>query len=304
MSSFNHGISDKFTTKLALLAESAGWWRDVLHDPSLIIAVRENYLNVYWLGQAIFIVRMQEDKISVRTHAKYLLNPNLDDQIPLIDGKFDFTQANDEMLTSDYKSGETLVKLKRAAEYYSGKEKEGVHRIVSFNPSIVDVEIAVSANGLPGVGKLPRIDIAAFEDGNDGINLALWEAKRFTNKELTNGKIKGQLEKYMVVVAKYRDDLERSYRRVAKNLVAIAEMSNGKRTLAPVIARVAQGDDPLIVSQANIGLLVFGFDATQKAAKDKEERTVRDKMEVMLKDLGLDKKRRLRFLGKADGIRL
>ena len=59
MSGFQHGISEKFIAALKNLNESQGWWRDVLLDNSLIIAVRKDCLHVYWHGQRIFEIKMQ-----------------------------------------------------------------------------------------------------------------------------------------------------------------------------------------------------------------------------------------------------
>jgi hypothetical protein len=52
---FNRGIrNEAFMAALAELAAQESWWRDVLHDRGLIIAVRNEYLNIYWQGQSIF----------------------------------------------------------------------------------------------------------------------------------------------------------------------------------------------------------------------------------------------------------
>ncbi len=62
-----------------------------------------------------------------------------------------------------YTSG-TLSKLKRAADLFSGMEKQGVHAIVQANENIIDVEIRLDARDLDSDRDQPRIDIAAFEE--------------------------------------------------------------------------------------------------------------------------------------------
>ncbi len=51
MAAFMRGLSPEFVRALEALAKSKqSWWRDVLEDKGLIIAVRNQYLNVYWQG--------------------------------------------------------------------------------------------------------------------------------------------------------------------------------------------------------------------------------------------------------------
>ena len=260
--SFKRGIrDDDFRKALEALAQQDGWWKDVLADPSLIIGIRDEYLNVYWLGQSIFKVSSKGKKVVASTHEKYLLNPDLKDQISLVDGKFAFGKAEPRMLTRDYEGAETLAKLKRAASHYSGQEKEGVHEIATSNDSVVDVEIAINASGIPDVERnLPRMDLANFETSANGVDLVFWEAKTFSNPELENGKIAGQIKDYRTVIDLHKTEIDDSYRCVAENLADMAKWSNGHRSVAAAIRAVADGAK-LNVSSANVGLLVYDFTA-------------------------------------------
>lgn len=299
MRKLERGLSDKFIRALDDLAKKPGWWRDVLADASLILGVRKEAFDVYWHGQSIFHANFDGRRVNVDTHVKYLLDPDLDDRIDLNeDGTFPVPVELAPMLTS-YASG-TLKKLKKAADLFSGLEKQGVHAIAQFNENIVDVEITLDANGLDTKRKHPRIDIAAFEQQSDVVELVFWEAKLFANKELRASepcqpKVVSQIKEYIQVLEK--TEVLPSYRRVAENLVAIAEMSCGVRKVGPAIRAVADGGELRVSTPANVGLVIFGFDADQRA-----EDGIGDKHFKRLKDqLGA---KSVWARGDADGLKL
>jgi len=270
MSNFKRGLDDEFIEALQKEAEKGGWWRDVLADPSLVLAIRDAYLNVYWLGQSIFKIRFAQNSLAVSTHAKYLLNPSLSKQVKFDGDKFYLGDLEASALVRDYvSSGETLGKLKKAAAVYANGEKIGVHSIVTSNPSVVDVEIALSAAGYEGVGKLPRMDIAAFERAEHAARLVFWEAKLFENNELraNNGDaaVVGQIAKYRSMIAAHKKSLLSSYTRVAANLSSLADMSLGARSVPDFVREVGRGSRTLTLSDpADIGLIIFGFDQAQR----------------------------------------
>ena len=110
--------------------------------------------------------------------------------------------------------------------------------------------------------------IAAFEQSNELANLVFWEAKLFSNKELRdlNGGVLHQIAEYGIVLNRYRDIILHNYKRVAEALVSIAAMSNGGRQTSSIIDHVAGGRVKLHMSSPpTVGLIVFGFDAFQKA---------------------------------------
>lgn len=303
MSDFNRGIKNQaFLEGLDKLAAQESWWRDVLLDRSLIIAVRNEYLNVYWQGQSIFKVSFQNGEVIASTHPKYLLNPDVSGQISLIGRSFDLEKIQPKMLTRAYEGEETLGKLKRAAGLFSGREKEGVHSIATANLSVVDVEISLSANGLPGVGNLPRLDLASFEPATGHVDLVFWEAKTFDNPEAKPGPITLQIGKYQRVVEESRQQLVESYRLVARNLADISRMSGDVRQLSEAVHAVAEGKAPLSVSKSNVGMIVYGYDADQQRPGSRGE-TLKKELILALSALDIDEKR-LRFRGDAKGFRL
>jgi hypothetical protein len=292
-----------FLKALETLAHQDSWWKDVLADKSLIIGVRDEYLNVYWQGQSIFKVSFKGGKVTASTHEKYLLNPDLKDQVSLVDGSFDFVKVADRMLTRNYEGAATLGRLKKAAALYSGREKEGVHEIATSNPSVVDVEIAISAAGVPDVvKKLPRMDIASLETAESGVDLVFWEAKTFSNPELENEDVVDQIKGYQAVIGAYHADFAESYWWVAKNLVEMEKWSNGARNLTPVIRDAAKGAR-INVSNSTIGLLVYDFTADQRDRKGKDGMTLHEKLTELFKKEGLGTER-FRFKGRAKGLTL
>ena len=130
-----------------------------------------------------------------------------------------------------------------------------------------------------------------------------WEAKLFINpevraKDTASPKVVGQIEEYKTVLKARQTEVLSSYRRVAKNLVAIAEMSGGKRKVGPAIRAVAEDGNKLRMSSpADVGLVIFGFDADQKA-----EDGIGHTHFKKLKDLLGAKS--VRACGKADGLKL
>ena len=264
MGEFKRGLSDDFMAALAALAQMPGWWRDVLADPSLIIGIRDEELDVYWNGQSLFHVDFKFGRVNVNTHLKYLLDPDRDERVALKDSTFHVVSTP---MLSSYTSG-TLNKLKRAADLFSGVEKQGVHAIALANENIIDVEIRLDAKGLGSNRQQPRIDIAAFQQRSNCVELVFWEAKLFANKELRatgSAPVVMQIQEYIQVLQARQNEVLSSYRRVAMNLVAIAEMIGDARKVGPAIRAVADGAELRMNSPANVGLVIFGFDADQRA---------------------------------------
>jgi hypothetical protein len=269
--SFKKGLSPKFAGALQELATTQSWWRDVLEDPTLVIAIREESLNVYWQGQSLFLVRMSGDSVVASTHQKYLVDPALAAQVLLHGDKFEIETLRKAGFIEAYAGKNTLNKMKRAAGIYAQDEKRGVHTITLQNKNVIDVEIAFSAIGIEDAGSLPRADICALEDGPDGTRLVFWEAKLFANSEIrakgeeTMPPVLSQVQKYKSVISAHRQSLVEAYTRVASDLVAIEKMSAGARTYGPLIHKVASGGQLTVSSDPDVGLLIYDFSAGDKA---------------------------------------
>lgn len=273
---FDRSLDSAFRDEL-VAASKGGWWRDVLADESLLVALRGSYLNVYWLGQSIFKVWSGGSNLCASTHEKYLLDPRLKRQVAFDGRTFAIERLVQHGFLSEYGPG-ALDRLKRAARLYTGKEKAGCHWVALANPNTIDVEVAFSATiesdeeGESGRIKSPRIDLLLLEPhGEDAARLVFWEAKAFSNPELgspgseLDPAVLGQMERYRAVIAGARPALEASYARVCADLHAL-HVGVG-RSLHPLIEEVALGKRSVTVGDKPlVNLLVFGFDMAQREA--------------------------------------
>lgn len=180
---FNHAISETFLERLQ------SRHRVVVGGPTyskipLVVALRGEYLNVYWRGQSLFNARPNGSDMKVTTHAKYLVDPALGNQVPLVEGAFDVEGLLGRAFTKVYRPG-ALGRMKKTAGLFSGPEKTGCHEIAVRNSAIIDVEIA-----FPGKVAVdddtektaPRVDFASVERvGDHEARLIIWEAKDYTN---------------------------------------------------------------------------------------------------------------------------
>jgi hypothetical protein len=279
---FGRAPDADFLAKLKAEAGKEGWWADVLADPKLVIALRGEYLNVYWRGQSLFNVRPSSSGLKVTTHEKYLVDPALASQVSLANDSFDVERLLKVGFIHRYEGVTTLAKMKSTAGHFSGFEKTGCHEIAVRNPQVIDVEIA-----FPGTVSLddggddktaPRIDLAALEPDDSDARLArlvFWEAKHYGNGELRaraadvkSAPVCRQIRIYRKYLTDNRKAIEDSYTLVAKALVAISEMVPGEmppRKLSRLIKDVGTGKRQLELGEKpKVGLIIFGFDSGQR----------------------------------------
>jgi hypothetical protein len=173
---FRRGLSDRFVAALARLADEPGWWADVLADTSLVIAVRDERLNVYWHGQSLFRIRSGPANGAIRAaiHPKYLIDPALGGEVLLSGASFDLgTLAQGGGFLSNYEGPATLGILKRNADRFAPSEKCGVHDIMLVHPDAVDIEVGLATPKVPGQRTpVARADIAMFEEAGMRIRLS------------------------------------------------------------------------------------------------------------------------------------
>ena len=265
---FKRGLSPEFVDALnEKYEDTGGWWRNLVDDKDTFVAIRDNYLNVYYRGNSLLKLDWnQRDKsMTGQVHYKYLLRPNIrESEYVKVDEKGEVTMPDEPMFST--KIG-AVPALKKASQVYAGDEKDGVHRIaLNKKHNVVDVEVAFRVSGL-------RVDLAALQETGDIPKLVFYEAKHFSNKELRakgdrNPSVIDQLDRYSVLLEKNKKPLEESYRKVCKNLKDLNGLKQRHHGRHEVLDRVVQRGldvDP------TPRLVVFGFDQDQRDGKVWEE---------------------------------
>lgn len=267
-------LDANFLDALAVLAASPApnWWRDVLSQDDLFIAVRRNSLNVYYRGASIFKVDWNGGRIIPSTHASYLVR-QAQTYVPLIDGRFQ--QPATALTWELYEGGETLRQMMRAATLFAGAEKTGLHPLLVGDPAIIDAEIALTRTAPEEAvtQQQDRLDAAVIRNTSAGPEVAFCEAKHFDNAALRASgdnlpAVVGQIEDYEKALMKYAPSLAEGYVEVAKALVRINAMKGVVRNgdapaLHQAIRQIAENDvRPIIDTKPH--LLIFGFDKAQR----------------------------------------
>lgn len=273
MANFRRGLKPEFIDLLNKAYDNGGWWRDILNDNDLHIGIRDNYLNVYYQGNSLFLLT-GSGGLSGHTHYKYLLDPTKKLK-PIISANGTIETLKDVFI--DHLDKKNLDLMKRASTVYAGEEKKGIQWILKNNPNIIDMEIALTQEAenqegeemadLEETGRptAPHVDFAALQQFPEGIKLVFFEAKLFSNKELrAKGKqdppVIGQIEEYKNLIEKHMADIEKSYRRICQNLYELHGILGRKKK---IVQSVLQGGVSFTISSLP-KLVIFGFDKDQK----------------------------------------
>lgn len=288
--SFQRGLSPEFLSGLEQLttAPEGQWWRDVLARRDLVVAVRNEYLNVYYRGASVFLVQRQGSRFVPLTHAKYLARRQQGLVALQPDGRFGLEPT--AALWPAYEGAQTLDEMVRAAADLAGPEKIGVHALVLASPHVVDVEVSLEGAGAdaaetdtrtdgltlaaeqeagagansntalpPSSGSLPRrqdrLDVAALEERDGAVRLTFFEAKHFANPELRAGPtrtppVAEQIARYRQTLTHHAPAIAQSYRAVCQAIARIDAMRQQVQGTKGVSTL-----DPLIARVANESLL-------------------------------------------------
>lgn len=313
MPAFVRSLPEQLVDALEKLAEENGanWWKEILHDPNLHLAIREDYLSVYARGQSVFKIWLgKEMNGAVRrplmsTHYKYLLIPEMprDEQYATFDGTNFRTKGQPikpcSLIQTYYIAGETVPQLVKSAVSHSNPEKRGVHDIAKNNPNVIDMEIAFSKERDPEPedptrlnededdnhrklkSTAPRMDLAALhKDGSDKARLVFYEVKRFDDGRLWGKEppVLDQMKKYDKFLSDEEETIKTAYQRVCKALFRLLRLRRQMET-CPLIRDVANDLRRLEIDKTS-RLVVIGFDRDQKKGRLKE-------LESMLTERGL-----------------
>lgn len=240
MSEFKRGITNQnFITEL----NSNKYWQQMVKDEDLFIAIRNEYLNVYYYGQSICKVEFVKNKIKWTSHKKYL---GIDES-----GYID---------TGAYL--EKIEELKQNARKHGGKEKEQVKQNILEDKRlcILDVEITFGKEG--SFGKR-SIDFLAIEkDSSNKIKLVFYEAKHFDNSEIRAReipKVFEQIEKYESALndTNHKTEILNSYKTIYENIKALN--LNNKTNLVQLIG----ADSSKLEIDTEPRLIIFAIDKSK-----------------------------------------
>jgi hypothetical protein len=248
-------------------------WQEIMKDEDLYIAIRKEYINIYYQGCSIFKISYKKGPLVFETHYKYLVHPNMNHPLISWEGE---SPAVEDRVSEIFINKFDLGLLKKSSCAYAEPEKVGVHSILKSNKNVVDVEIALShesenetddeEQNPKGKQVADRIDFAAIQRKDGKPCIVFFEAKCFENGELRSQKLEPavikQIEKYETFIEKYRPDLEESYRTVCRNIVDLVPPDR----YDPLVKEVADSPEQLTVDP-HVRLVVFGYDADQNDGK-------------------------------------
>jgi hypothetical protein len=283
---FSRSLPQELVGALKQLAaeNDPNWWKEILDNPKLQIAIRKDYLNVYAKGQSVLKIelsktnRRQEMALVMTTHYKYLLKdvPSAKRYVKF-DGKQFLANGGPvdptALIQTDYIPKRTISELIGAAVSYSDPEKSAVHTIAEGNPNVVDMEIAFSRereledlepSNQPDNGKAKasttaqRIDLAALHRfGTDKVRLVFYEVKRFDDARLwgSHPKVLKQIKSYDAFPEENEKELKVAYKNVCVGLSQLRLACPG------LVHEVAHGKDLEIDKRCR--LVVTCYDSDQ-----------------------------------------
>ena len=265
------GLTDPgFVRRLNHEYRKNGWWTRIADDPDLFVAIRQNYLNVYYRGASLMMLTHQAGKLVGKSHFKYLVRNELDANayISSIDGQFALNDIGATGFLFD--SYDHIEGMKRTASLYAGDEKKGVDAIRRANKNVLDVEVAFASGNpltVPG-SKVPRVDLMAVAETSDGVELVFVEAKLFNNKEVRSKgnapvPVLEQIQRYERELQRQETDILMAYHQACENLRDLQGTGLDRQRDAALTFLNARTRS---VSK-KVRLAVFGFDDDQKHGK-------------------------------------
>ena len=207
MNEFKRGI--KNSNFIAELNKN-DYFQKMVKDEDLFIAIRNEYLNVYYYGQSICKIEFKKraNEIKWTTHLKYL-----------------GISESGYTSTGDYL--DRIDELKKNARKHGGKEKEQVKKYILDDKEvcILDVEVTFSKEHDNEHDYRKRsIDYLTVEKTEDQKpKLVFYEAKHFENPEIRankDPKVFEQIEKYEKVLndSNHQKEILNSYKRIFENI--------------------------------------------------------------------------------------
>lgn len=272
MKQFNRGIKNRaFIDALnELRKDENSFWFKMVNDNDLFIAIRYEYINIYYLGQSICKLSYLKrgEAIKGETHKKYLG----------IDESGYFNSKNGKILSSKsiIRELNDLSKIKENVKNYIGNEKNKSYEVILNNENqVIDTEVSfVDLNPNPkhkSQCQISSIDYVALEKGIENeINIVFYEAKHYCNSEIRSTKIPkvvDQINRYEKALKlheeEYKQGIINTYKLVCKNLKDLGIVKNRN-----LIERV---NNSKLTIDFQPKLIVFGFETDVHARETWKE---------------------------------
>jgi hypothetical protein len=267
--SFTRHLDPEFIDALNRLRDDRNsWWRKLVDDRDVFIAIRNNWINAYCSGASLARIGWN-GTLQFRAHRAYLVFPAKADADPYVDLLRKGNRLSVTAVDNETKFVSEFHHIKKGARRLQGLERTGENAIAVACPTVLDIEAAfnsdietASQDG-DGVGS-GRVDLVA---ANGNGQLTLVEAKLYKNAEIrskgTPPIVCAQLRQYYdwatsersVIVEAYRTVHE--YRRMLR-LRPWADLANDARS--PDVAPCDLDPIPR--------LLIYEFDRAQQKQFD------------------------------------
>ncbi len=170
------------------------WWDNVIKDPEVYIELRKGYrMDVYYNGGAIFCdVRFVNGEYTWKTHAKYLIKT-----------EYIGPQENISQIRIGESDWLTQIKNNIRKHYPTSSEKGYQAKLITKQHYFIDTEFAYNDEDQN------RFDLVWLDVNKKKIVVV--ELKLTDNRELYNGSIYKQLDKYVKLIKTHGDELRRYF---------------------------------------------------------------------------------------------
>lgn len=293
---FKRQIDTRLVSALnALYADKDSWWRALVDDEDVFVAIRPNAINAYAHGASIAKIEWN-GRPCLSVHRKYLVVPQTtkgDEYVDLLDDNHSPTKP---LVVEDWETySKNLKYIKAAARQLGGKEREDENKIATNCSSVLDMEVAFNdsqAEVSDRKNVKGRVDIVALT--SSGV-LTLTEAKLHENSDLRRAdndmdennvpEVCNQLTRYADWAAAHEDKILAAYTSVAEFRKAL-----GVRSAGAAVTRL----------DLTPRLLILGFDNTKKKKLGDLRKSIVDGVK---KRIPTFTERHIRAVGNASNVR-
>ena len=255
-------------------------WKNILEDKALYVEIRkDNYVNVYYYGGNVALLRWTGGKITAETHRKYLGKPD----------ETDLYQDCTEILHS--KEGLDLIKENIREEYHKLSKREKTdeqNRVYTSNEKWVQGELKlrfpkryIDSEFAYRIGKnnLIRFDLVELK-GNE---LRFIEIKLITDSRLRSNdkkpKIINQMTKYSDFIREHTEVLKDYYTKLLRIKKRIG-LWNGETEIEHIALKPI-----LLIVNTYKGILSKGRENRKNSIEELKENTMFETIIVSYPDL-------------------